>query len=219
MRCWGLRGWWVLGESVVAKVWVRNGLTVQVSRSSAMIRISEDDHETECVIKFAYPFPQCRARVAWEYHMLAEIERLSAPLPVVRVQGAALEDSQGIFAFRLEKLQEWDDSVNLSRSMRAVIKALHKQGICHNDLRQANLMRRGKDPVLIDFETAGKIGGKVPDYLNMRDKRFSVRGDMAALKEFGGLAMTDEVVMRIYGLFWWLRFLLSESLSLRESNQ
>lgn len=188
-------------------MWVRKGLSVEI-RSSAMIRISDDD--PDYVIKVAYPFLECRARVAWEYRMLVDIERLSVPLPVVRARGSALEDSQGVFAFRLEKLQEWNDGVHLCRSMHAATRALHQRGICHNDLRQPNLMRRGKDPVLIDFETAGYIGNEVPDYLNITAKRFSVTEDIAALKEIGAFTMIDEVVSRVRGFCWRARSLLNK---------
>lgn len=178
-------------------------------RSDATIRVPES--EPDCIIKCALPSSRSRARVAYEYWMLNEIEQLPTPLPVVRIRGQALVDSQGIFAFRLQKLQEWDATADLSRSIRAVAKALHKRGISHNDLRRPNLLRDGQFPALIDFDRAGFIGSSVPTCVMSSSRKFSVNEDIKAMRHFGGLTVIDVAFSRFWGLIWTLRWTYSES--------
>jgi aminoglycoside phosphotransferase len=176
-----LRSWTVLTSGSVHFLCHGHGTSnLKLNSSDATIRVSES--EPDHILKCALPSFRSRARVAYEYRMLKEIEQHPVPLPVVRTISDALEDKDGVFAFRLERLQEWNSSTDPARAIRDVTEKLHGQGFCHNDLRVPNLMRNENFPILIDFDRAGPVGGRIPSYLNFRDGNFSVTEDLAAMR-------------------------------------
>ena len=54
-----------------------------------------------------------------------------------------------------------DDLKHLVYCILTALSDLHANKICHRDIRMANILRSGKDWILIDFELAGKDGDDV----------------------------------------------------------
>jgi serine/threonine protein kinase len=85
--------------------------------------------------------------------------------PVVRVQSDPLQDDDGIFGFRMEKLNKLDLSTaakNISRIENA-FERLHKKEIVHNDISPSNIMLNDVGRItIIDFGRAGRAGTVIP---------------------------------------------------------
>jgi hypothetical protein len=117
------------------------------------------------IIKYAYPTQTSQARLRDEYRMLQYMSELSLPVP--RLQGEPFTDADGIFAFGMERLYKWapKDDQSAEEEMKRLMGLLHSSGICHNDLRQENVMQT-KDgrTVMIDFGRSGRCGELVPWY-------------------------------------------------------
>ncbi len=151
--------------------------------ADAMVRILDTD--ASFVVKCAFPTATARARLRHEYRMLEFMREL--PLPVPRIIGDVLKDDHGMFAFRLPRLDQWQSNVqkDLGTAMQELATQLHYYGICHNDLRKANLMQtQMSTPMLIDFGRSGIVGDPVPVYLKdgmPGDRVFGFEDDLEAI--------------------------------------
>ncbi len=98
-----------------------------------------------------------------------QLQRL-AGLPFVPVVHGYAEDGDHAFLL-LEELLPFETAApglgaatlaDLYRKVEAAVRALYARGIVHTDLHEKNLMLRGKEPVLVDFEEARDVAQTVP---------------------------------------------------------
>ena len=132
--------------------------------ADAIIRVLDEDPTV--VIKFAIPMPLARARLSNELALLQYMQHLPSPIPFLK--GRAFVDEDGLIAFCMDRLYEWKPKGenDLQHTLQKISEQLHSYGICHNDLREANLMQNATStPILIDFGHAGFIGQPIPDLL------------------------------------------------------
>jgi len=136
--------------------------------ADAIIRVLDEDPTV--VMKFAMPMPLARARLSNELALLQYMQHL--PLPIPALKGHAFADEDGLIAFCMDRLYEWKpkEENDLQHTLRKILEQLHSYGICHNDLREANLMQdAASTPILIDFGHSGFIGQPIPDLLRDDD--------------------------------------------------
>lgn len=123
-----------------------------------------------------------------EFSVLTHLS--SYDLPIVKVDSHALNDSRGIFGFRMEKLVKLSikDCPGYYTAVEDAVHLLHEKDCIHGDLTISNIMLNDQGNVrLIDFGLAGKKGEPLPSYHPYRlyNKRefFEVDMDLLALKK------------------------------------
>lgn len=136
--------------------------------ADAIIRVLDEDPTV--VLKYALPTPLARARLGNEFALLRYMQHL--PLPVPHIKRNAIVDEEGVnLAFYMERLFRCKPTgdEDVQRTLRQMSEQLHGYGICHNDLREPNLMQDATSAlVLIDFGRSGFIGQPIP--IDLEDK-------------------------------------------------
>ena len=131
--------------------------------SDACVRVEgESAHQ---VIKLAHPRPECRQRIQQEFEVMRRLSHLSF---VASIDTEPLMDHEGIFGFRLERLNKVDKEETTARKeeIKALLQQVHQAGYCHGDIHFCNIMKRSDGQlVLIDFAYAGALGEEVPAHM------------------------------------------------------
>lgn len=131
--------------------------------SSAVVRTLDGDGFP--IVKIAHPNTDARQQVRHEYHVMRSLSHFDG---VADVDSDPLEDKDGIFGFRLERLSKIDIGELQMRSdeVRSLVKALHDIGYAHGDLSPSNVMvNKDGRLVLIDFSFSGLIGQRLAAHI------------------------------------------------------
>lgn len=129
--------------------------------SSAFVRILDEDSEFP-ILKIARPDEESREMIKREHDILKRLFQAGfSSMP--RFDPTPLEDAEGIFGFRMERLFNLDYLNAYSEDARKAVKELHSIGYSHSDLHSSNIMvdEQGK-LVMIDFAFAGVLGEPLP---------------------------------------------------------
>jgi hypothetical protein len=115
------------------------------------------------IIKIARPSDKGRQRTEREFRIMRSLSNISA---VARVASEPLIDGDGIFGFRLERLDKvsHEELKNRRQEVEDLLKTLHRAGYCHGDCSFSNIMQNKEGRlVLIDLAFAGTLGRKAYD--------------------------------------------------------
>jgi predicted Ser/Thr protein kinase len=161
----------------VKEIWSRS--QVLTYGADSHIRTLKDNVDGYPICKIAIDGRQ-RSLIADEFSMLKEV--LADGGPVVRVHSDPLQDDDGIFGFRMEKLNklDLDTAANHISQIENAFKRLHRRDIVHNDISPSNIMLNGKGRItIIDFGRAGRAGTVIPAYKtnNFDGRTFAVEKD------------------------------------------
>lgn len=129
----------------------------------AYAQIRELNKETDFpIVKMASRHADARKYIENEFRVLRTLSRISS---VVKIQGVALVEDQGIFGFRMEKLDEipTDDRLTYISQIKDAVEDVHKAGFAYCDLTFSNIMMKGHQVKLIDFGLSGTLGDAVPE--------------------------------------------------------
>lgn len=106
-----------------------------------------------------------RRLVQEEVSILRFLSARSPGIPVAQIHPRLLEDDDGIFGFRMEKLNDVavEDMATHLDEIKGAVSQLHHAGVIHYDLSPSNIMLNMSGHVtLIDFGRAGYIGDRIP---------------------------------------------------------
>lgn len=119
------------------------------------------------IVKIASKHVDARKHIQNEFDLLTTLCQITT---VVKIHGVALVDNQGIFGFRMEKLDEIsiEDRLKYIGQVRDAVEEVHKAGVAHCDLSFSNIMKRKQKVKLIDFGLSGKLGETIAHYHPLR---------------------------------------------------
>jgi serine/threonine protein kinase len=143
----------------ISTVWKSSALLAFGSHAS--VRLVKTN--PSLVVKIAQPTEKCRRLVEREFNIMHDLSTLDA---VAQVEDQPLEDQDGVFGFRLERLNhvEPEDLRKRIREVEGLLDSLHKAGYCHGDCSPSNIMQNQKGRlVFIDLGFAGPLGDNVPE--------------------------------------------------------
>jgi hypothetical protein len=152
--------------------------------------VRSEGMDSKFVVKIAHPNDECRRLVEREFNIMRDLSGLDA---VAKVAGEPLTDKDGIFGFRLERLErvELEEFQARLQEVESLLDSLHDVGYCHGDCSFSNIMqnREGK-LVLIDMSFSGLLGSDAPEwfpnYMNP-GSRYTADIDREMIKRCGNL--------------------------------
>jgi serine/threonine protein kinase len=114
------------------------------------------------ICKIAIDAPQ-RRLLQDEFLILRRLS--NSPAPIVRIHLEPLENENGIFGFKMERLQPLNSQPlpTIFDQIRTGIRKVHEAGVVHYDLSPSNIMLNGMGRVtILDFGRSGLIGDTIP---------------------------------------------------------
>lgn len=147
------------------------------------------------MIKMASQHVNAREYIQTEFQLLRMIS--TKDLPIVKVYSEPLTDEQGIFGFRMERL----DCIpakklrNYLPHIENAVDQLHKAGIVHGDISIGNIMANEGEIRIIDFGLSGIVGEEIPSHHLQRImtglEEFSTSTDLEKLRRIRSIAQAQ----------------------------
>ncbi|KJZ70777.1 hypothetical protein HIM_09827 [Hirsutella minnesotensis 3608] len=177
----------------------------QVWTQSEVIAHGADSHIRE-LRTCSDDFPICKVANDWrqrqairdEFFILRRFSELDANIVVPRTHPDPLRDDEGIFGFRMERLQKipWGHSLSCLPALRKAVQQLHQARVIHFDLSPNNCMvNKYGNLIIIDFGRGGLIDNPVPLHKQKGPKRnsemrYSIEQDLEGIERLKGTLNT-----------------------------
>jgi serine/threonine protein kinase len=173
-------------SSTVRELWTRS--QVLTYGADSHIRTLHSCRDDFPICKVAINGRQ-RSLLQEEFSILCHLSSIG--VPVVRTHREPLTDEEGIFGFRMERLDDIDlnAAAKYIPDIETAINKIHQSGVVHHDISPSNIMLDQEGCIrIIDFGRAGYIGDNIPPYKNkgiklLANATFSIDADKNSLKE------------------------------------
>ncbi|KAI5465151.1 hypothetical protein BGZ63DRAFT_402043 [Mariannaea sp. PMI_226] len=137
-----------------------------------------------------------------EFSLLRHLSTMPLSLPIVRTHPEPLQDKQGIFGFRMERLYHItpENLLEYYDEMKTAIERIHQARVIHYDVSISNIMLNiDKHITIIDFGRAGYAGDQIPLTKEKGVKPtgkcvYAVSWDFQALQKIQGIMTKMNIV-------------------------